>query len=149
MTVGNISEKYKFTHTVFNIMLMNLIHYCVFTPSLFSVSGSIQPAQSVEILHGTNLPMTNFTLFVADVPTVCRKQIQKRRKEVYSQQNSALYHSAGLQHLSTQSFVSRRSLWLSRRMSITYPKASHAVLPVSARNLSTHFIHKLKYMWTD
>jgi len=68
---------------------------------------------------------------------------------MYSQQCTALQHSAGLQNLFTQLFVGRLSLWLSRKMSITNPKASNAVFPVTASALIKLFIHELHYMWTD
>jgi len=77
------------------------------------------------------------------------ESLRTRIKEVYSQQCTAMHHSAGLQHLFTKLFVGRRSLWLSRKMSITNPKASNALFPVTARALSKHLIHELHYIWTD
>jgi hypothetical protein len=45
--------------------------------------------------------------------------------------------------------VGRSFIFLPVREPITNPKASHAVFPVTARALSTHFIHELHYMWND
>jgi hypothetical protein len=87
-------------------------------------------------------------VFIADVSTVCCKDIQKRINEVYSQQNSALHHSGGCGICSTN-YQQVGVFWLPRKLSTTSLKASYAVSPFTAMPLSQFVIHDLLYVWTD